>query len=226
MRQNSRIGIYYLSGSCILILVGFLLRPLGWVLLWPALSVGLVAVGYFGVGPKVYGKTDGQHQVLVRLLHFFTIRGQEASRRAYAKQCNPWDEVAPKLLIGRQLIEVESHDLVRCGVHAVLDLTAEFSEPESLRRLNYKSIPLLDLTAPSKEQIIDAVRFIDEHIKTGGVYVHCKIGYSRTAAITGCYLIHTGQACTANDAMELLRKVRPSIIIRPEARHAIESYAA
>jgi protein-tyrosine phosphatase len=55
--------------------------------------------------------------------------------------------------------------------------------------------------------------------------VHCKIGYSRTAAVVACYLLASGKAHSADEAMQLLRKVRPSIVIRPEARRTIVEYA-
>jgi len=49
------------------------------------------------------------------------------------------------------------------------------------------------------------------------VSLHCKIGYSRTAPIAGSYLVHSGHATDANEAIRQLKQARPSIIIRREA---------
>jgi SAM-dependent methyltransferase len=70
-----------------------------------------------------------------------------------------------------------------------------------------------------------AGRYVLETIQRGTVYVHCKIGYSRTAAAVAAYLLASGNARTPNEAMALLRRARPSIVIRPEAREAIVEYA-
>jgi protein phosphatase len=68
----------------------------------------------------------------------------------------------------------------------------------------------------------EAVAFIDEQVGRGEVvYVHCKAGYSRSAAVVAAYLIHTGRAATAAAAVTKLRESREGIIIRPEALAAV-----
>ncbi|MGB0744510.1 MAG: dual specificity protein phosphatase family protein [Opitutales bacterium] len=224
MKTNPRVGLYYMVGAVALLTLAWVLAPWGYVLLWPGLSLGLVALAYFGSGGKIYGKKNGAHPAWSKLLHLFTICGHEISRRAYAKNSEPWNNLAPKLLIGRQLTRSEISALLEESVTAVLDLTAEFSEPLELRELNYLNLPLLDLTAPGEDELQTALDFIDRHIETGTVYIHCKIGYSRTAAISGCYLLHSRQAKDPDEVFALLRRARPSIVIRPEAREAIEKY--
>ena len=49
----------------------------------------------------------------------------------YRPQCRAWAEVVPGILIGRTLTEAEAAEVVKQGVMAVLDLTAEFSEPRA-----------------------------------------------------------------------------------------------
>src|SRR5262249_38703632 len=111
------------------------------------------------------------------------------------------------------------------GVTSVLDLTAEFSEAAPFLKAGYLNLPILDLTAPTRGQLDTAVRFISERIASGVVYVHCKIGYSRTAAMVGAYLLASGQAHDVDDALDILRRTRPSIVVRPEAHAALADYA-
>ena len=68
--------------------------------------------------------------------------------------------------------------------------------------------------------------FIAEHAETGVVYVHCKIGYSRSAAAVAAYLLTSGHATSAEEAIEKLRSVRPAIVVRPEVREALRRFAS
>ena len=76
------------------------------------------------------------------------------------------------------------------------------------------------------EQLDQGVRFIEQQTQEGIVYVHCKIGYSRSAAVVGAYLLHTGLARNADEAIAQLLAARPAIVIRPEAEAAIRRYDA
>ena len=107
----------------------------------------------------------------------------------------------------------------------MLDLTAEFSEATPFLATTYHNVPILDLTAPTPQQLREAVTFISEQTATGTVYVHCKIGYSRSAAAVGAYLLTTGQAATAEEAVNLLRAARPSIVVRSEVWQALQAIA-
>lgn len=224
MKTNPRVGSYYLLGAGTLMGVAWASLPLGYVLLWPVLSLAVISLGYFKLGPVVYLKQNGQHAIWVKALHYFSFLGHELSRRAYAKQCAPWNRLLPNLLIGRQLKDSEVELLRTEAVSAVLDLTAEFSEPPELREIKYLNLPLLDLAAPTDSQLEQALAFIQTHIEKGTVYVHCKIGYSRTAAIAGSYLIQAGHAQSTEAAISKLKNARSSIIIRPEARATIQRY--
>jgi protein-tyrosine phosphatase/membrane-associated phospholipid phosphatase len=209
--RNVRVGAVYALGA-------LLLAPWSPVLLWPALSMALVAAGYMGLGPAVFRKEHGR--LRARWVLAPVLVGHWLSLRWYARACRPWDAVTPTLWIGRRLTDREAADAVRHGVTAVLDLTAELSEARPFRALPYRNIQVLDLTAPTQAQIREALEFIAA--QPGIVYVHCKIGYSRSAAIVGAALRAGGR--TTQEALALLRAARPSIVIRPEAMAAVEAY--
>jgi protein phosphatase len=106
----------------------------------------------------------------------------------------------------------------------VLDLSAEFSEAKPFRKINYRNIPILDLTAPTQAQLVEMSRFISNHSQNGVVYVHCKIGYSRSAAAVAAYLIMSRKAKTAEEAFAMIHRVRPSVVIRPEVLSAMSEF--
>jgi protein-tyrosine phosphatase len=153
------------------------------------------------------------------------LLGQEVSRRYYRRQCDAWNELTPRVWIGGVLNRGEAAAAIGNGVTAVLDLTGEFSEAAPFREVTYRNIPILDLTAPTAAQLQEIAGFIDEHAEHGIVYVHCKIGYSRTAAAAAAYLLRSGIALSVEDAIKRIRRARPAVVIRPEVRTALEQFA-
>jgi hypothetical protein len=170
-------------------------------LLGPAAGLAMVAGAYFGLGPGVFRKRDGRLPLSTRVVLAPALIGQQLSLAYYRRRDRAWDEVAPGVLIGRILTDAEAAAAIAQGVTAVLDLTAEFSETDRFRALAYHNLPILDLTAPTREQLRAAVAFIGAAAARGTVYAHCKIGYSRTAAVAGAYLLSSHRAATVEEAV-------------------------
>ena len=204
---NYRVGGYYLAGALACGVVAT------WWLLWPMMSLLLIAGAYCGLGPGVYRKENGVLPWSARLVLAPVLIGQRISLWFYQRQCRAWDEVVPGVLMGRVLRDTEA---AAANATAVLDLTAEFSEARSFRAARYLNVPVLDLTEPTDKQLQQAADFIREQTRQGRVYVHCKIGYSRSAAAVGAFILRAGHAATSDQVVEQLRRARPSIVIRPE----------
>lgn len=222
---NVRVGCYYAAGAAAVLALAVASLPWGAFLLWPGAALAIVAAGYFGIGPGIYRKRDGRLPLSTRFVLGPVLLGQHLSLMYYRRQCRPWDEILPGVLMGRTLTRAEATAAIRHGVTAELDLTAEFTRAAPFRTLSYCSLPILDLTAPTPDQLRKAARFIARESTRGTVYVHCKVGYSRTAAVVGAYLLSTGRASTAHEAVARLRKARPSIIVRSEAMAALRAFA-
>jgi membrane-associated phospholipid phosphatase len=221
--RNSRVGAIYCVGTAALVAIAMTSWPWGAVLLWPALSLSIVACGYFGIGPGTFRKEGGRLPIATWLLLAPVILGQRLSMLRYIRRSKPWDAITANVWIGRTLNAREGKRALDDGVTAILDLTCELPEtPVFARHPNYHNLPVLDLTAPTAAQFAEAIAFIDRHVRKGGVvYVHCKAGYSRSAAIVAAYLLKTNQVADATAALAHLRRCRSGIIIRPEALAAI-----
>ncbi len=223
---NRRIGSYYAAGAAVVLLIGAIFWPWGVLLLWPTIALGIVAIAYFGAGPIIFHKTNGKLPWSTRFVLAPCLVGQYFSLLYYRSQCRPWDDVTPRIWIGGKLGSRSANKALRAGVASVLDLSAEFSEAKLFRKINYRNIPILDLTAPTQAQLADMGEFIGNHSRNGTVYVHCKIGYSRSAAAVAAYLIMSGKANTADEAFAIIRRVRPSVVIRPEVISGLSEFAS
>jgi protein-tyrosine phosphatase len=221
---NRRIGLYYSAGAVTTLLMGAIFWPGGVLLLWPAIALGIVAIAYFGAGPVIFHKTKGKLPWSTRFVLAPCLLGQYFSLLYYRRQCRSWDEVTPRIWIGGKLGRRAANKALRSGVTSVLDLSAEFSEAKPFRKINYRNIPVLDLTAPTQTQLVEMGEFIGNQSRTGAVYVHCKIGYSRSAAAVAAYLLMSRKVNTANEAFALIRRVRPSVVIRPEVLSALAEF--
>jgi membrane-associated phospholipid phosphatase len=221
---NRRIGSYYAAGAAVILILGAILWPWGVLLLWPAIALGIAAIAYFRAGPIVFHKKEGRLPWSTRFVLGPCLVGQYLSLLYYRSQSRPWDKVTSQIWIGGKLGRRSAKKALCSGVASVLDLSAEFSEAKPFREINYRNIPVLDLTAPTQAQLGEMGEFIGNHSRDGAVYVHCKIGYSRSVAAVAAYLMMSGKVKAAEEAFAMIRRVRPSVVIRPEVRSALSEF--
>ena len=97
----------------------------------------------------------------------------------------------------------------------MLDLTGDFDESDSLREGgDYVNLQLMDLIEPPPEALRDAATCIETAYRQGKtVFVHCTLGYSRSAQVVAHWLATTGRACSLQEALERIRAARPGIVV-------------
>jgi atypical dual specificity phosphatase len=96
------------------------------------------------------------------------------------------------------------------GVASVLTLTEEPLDDAVIRefQMDYCHLPIEDFAAPTRQQVLDGVRFLDEQVAQGhGALVHCRAGLGRTGTLLACFLVARGMHPDA--AIEEVRRLRP-----------------
>jgi hypothetical protein len=184
---NVRVALYYTAGSVVFGAPAIAFGSWFWLLLWPATSLALIATAYVRGSSSVFRKSGGRIPISTRVVLGPYLCGTFARLLFYRRRCEPWIEVAPGVYRGRLLNDDEVKALLATCVTGVLDLTAEHAESRAFFDIEYLNVPVLDLTRPSREQLDRATSFIAEHASRGGVYVHCALGISRSAAATKEY---------------------------------------
>ncbi|WP_088259321.1 dual specificity protein phosphatase family protein [Fimbriiglobus ruber] len=177
-----------------------------------AVTSGLLALAYAGVCGRGLGKrADGRHSVAGWAAfgpYFLLSVATFWAYRCFSREC-AFARVVPNLYFGRRLTPGEARAVTWVRV---LDLAAEFTETRPLRESpGYRSIPVLDTTAPTESQLRAAIGEIEAGVRSGPVYVHCALGHGRSACVVVAYLLSTGHVARAADGVRLLRSLRPGV---------------
>jgi len=223
-RQNLRLSILYgsLAAGCFVLAVT--IGSWAWLLLWPTFALAVIAIGYRLGSPDVFRKRAGQIPFTTWVVLGPYLIGSWISYLYHRTHAPPFVEAAPGIYLGRHLNSREAKQLRDKGIVAVLDLTSEFSRCRQLRGLTYRNVPLLDLTTPTPDHIAHCVAFIREQAAAGAVYIHCALGYSRSACIVAAWLLETGAAESPEQAVELLRRSRPQLVLRRDTLDSLLQY--
>ncbi|MCH2547735.1 MAG: phosphatase PAP2/dual specificity phosphatase family protein [Alphaproteobacteria bacterium] len=222
---HRKLVLVYGAMAILLLIMAFLAMPYSLLFLWPALALTLVAMAYSGAGTRVFRKWQGGHSISSRVLLAPYRLAAYCSYRMYTRADTPTRKVAENLLMGRMLSNKEAQQLCEDGVVAVVDMAPEFATAKPFRRLACHHARVLDLTPPNIEQLQDAVDFIEVHRAQGVVYVHCALGYSRSAAVVVAWLLKSGAAQTVDEAVEQLRNIHPKLVLNAASLAVLQSYS-
>lgn len=197
----------YALAALPLIALGIAIGPWGFLPGWIGGSLLLVACIYLLGSPALFRKHNGQLPAGTRFVLAPYLIGLGVTRRHFARRGGPgWSNITVALIVGRRPSESEARTLADDGIVAVVDLTAEHRARTSFRSLSYLNLPVLDLTTPSLACCQVACAFIDEHAPRGRIYLHCGLGYSRSAMVAAAYLLHTREAADAEHACRLIEE--------------------
>ncbi|MBK9373178.1 MAG: serine/threonine protein phosphatase [Holophagales bacterium] len=207
-RRESVIGLSYLLGGLAAFVIAAWQGGFGWLLAWPGLALTLVAAGYLGFGPGVFGPTEAPWHwralmLPVRLAATLSARLQTRGLPAFA-------ELAPGLSVGRAPRAREAAEL---GVKTVVNLAPEILAPGPGEGVVRVRAPLLDLATPSPDEWDRAVAAASAAWSAGPVLIHCAMGLQRSVLVASAVLARSGIEPAA--AWERAREARPQARAKP-----------
>ncbi|MBS0308487.1 MAG: phosphatase PAP2/dual specificity phosphatase family protein [Proteobacteria bacterium] len=219
---RQRLRNYYCAGAVLCVLLACGMRGWAWLLLWPAAALLLVGLAYAYFGVTVFQKNQGRQSMAARLLLAPYRCGAWLSSRWFTRHAAPSAEVVPGIRIGRA---PGRNDWRHFQAASVLDLTAEFDAGKTTSRVVYRNVPMLDLIAPTPQQLRQAVDALDElHAAHAPVLAHCALGYSRSALVVAAWLLRRKLAATPADAFAKVRAARPQIVLNPAAERVLQEF--
>ncbi|MFP6847807.1 MAG: phosphatase PAP2/dual specificity phosphatase family protein [Pseudomonas sp.] len=189
-------------------------------LLWPAFSLLLVALNYLLFGAAGFQKNpEGRlSSAATWLLAPYLAAAWLNSRLWTGAQPTP-NEVSTGVWLGRIPAPGEAEQF-----HALFDLCAELPLIASPKA--YRSLPLLDLCVPNPADCLQAAQCIEDLRQHGTVLVYCALGYSRSATAVAAWLLHSGRCKDVAEALALLRRARPQVVLSEAHQQALQSMLA
>jgi dual specificity protein phosphatase-like protein len=214
-RRRLVLATRYLIGGGLIAALALWVGGAGLWLLWPAVSLVLVAIDYAILGPAGFQKDAQGHMSLpARLLLAPYLAGAFVNSRW-------WTRHEPKPVAIGDGVWLWRIPLAReaAGFATVVDLCAEL--PGAATAGTWTCIPMLDLVAPEPAQLRRAAASIERARSAGTVLVCCALGYSRSAAAVATWLVTSNRSENMSEAIEKVHRARPRMVIDVPLRAAI-----
>lgn len=235
------------AGLALLLLLGSALGQQnlgGWLalcLLWPAAAAAYLAWGYHHAGARVWGKepsaapqagtnTPSRCWSAILWLRAQRLLMWPLRLGLYAWQSQYWRHdpapvaLAPQLWLGRRLRRREAQRHLPSTV-AVLDLAPEYAATWARQQPAHLALAVLDFTSPSPQQLQQGVDFAQRHAQHG-VYIHCALGYSRSATMAVAVLLAQHPDWTLSQAITHVQQQRPRTRLLPSQIASLEQWLA
>ena len=215
--REIKIAMLYLAGAVLSALPSFFGGAWLWML-WVSVSLSVVAFAYLTGNAAVFQKqADGRLSAAATVLLLPYLMGVRLNMaywlRGKAKTARVHDDV----WIGS--VSGISDDLP-----AVLDVCAEYPRPRY--RGTYRVLPLLDMVAPSENDLVQAASLLEAlRRQHGKVLTCCALGYGRSAAVVLTWLLVYGGCRDLAQATAELKQTRPQMVLPPETAKAVEAAA-
>jgi protein-tyrosine phosphatase/membrane-associated phospholipid phosphatase len=210
-----KLAARYAIGAATLAVTAVFINGAALWLLWPAAALLAVAAAYLGFGPPLFAKSeDGRLDWASRLILLPYLLGAKVNAHLWTRRDVASVEVADGVWLGRFPSAAECRNMA-----AVVDTTCEFSRVGFAGE--WVGVPMLDLVAPSAMALRLAADRIERLRVQGPVLVCCALGYGRSAATLGVWLVRTGRQPDLQAAIDHLRTKRPRLAIKSEQRQAM-----
>ena len=113
-------------------------------------------------------------------------------------------------------------DLIKKNVEA--DLSLEYKKLDAPFGVKYYLwLPTKNYYAPSREQLIIAVKFIDFCVSNNiKVLVHCELGHTRAPTVVAAYFMSKGM--NIKEAIRKVKKKRPAIHLTDMQKSGLKKF--
>ena len=215
--REIKIAMLYLAGAVLSALPSLFGGAWLWML-WVSVSLLMVAFAYLTGNAAVFQKqADGRLSAAATILLLPYLVGVRLNMAYWLRGKAKTAQVRDDVWIGS--ISGISDDLP-----AILDVCAEYPRPRY--RGAYRALPLLDMVAPSENDLMQAASLLETlRRQHGKVLICCALGYGRSAAVVLTWLLVYGGCRDLAQATAELKQARPQMVLPPKTEKAVEAAA-
>ena len=215
--REIKIAMLYLAGAALSALPSLFGGVWLWML-WVSVSLSVVTFAYLTGNAAVFQKqADGRLSAAATILLLPYLVGVRLNMAYWLSGKAKTARVRDDVLIG-------SVSEISDGLPAVLDVCAEYPRPRY--RGAYRVLPLLDMVAPSENDLMQAASLLEAlRRQHGKVLTCCALGYGRSAAVVLTWLLVYGGCRDLAQATAELKQARPQMVLPPETSEAVEAAA-
>ena len=216
--KHLKLGCFYLIGALVCITPAFLFKGVWLWMLYPAISLFLVALAYFLVRPHFFQKQENGQMTVAAWLLFapYSLVAWINSR--------VWTYRHPENSLILQLNGVDLYlGRIPSAEHtkqytALFDCCAELAVNQQVQ--HYEKFNTLDLIPVQSQQLLVAAAAFDHFIQpllqtnqSHKVLIFCALGYSRSCSILIAWLLQQNHAASVEEAITLIQRSRPWIVL-------------
>ena len=215
--REIKIAMLYLAGAVLSALPSLFGGAWLWML-WVSVSLSVVAFAYLTGNAAVFQKqANGRLSAAATILLLPYLVGVRLNMAYWLCRKAKTARVRDDVSIGSVSGISDDHP-------AVLDVCAEYPRPRY--RGAYRALPLLDMVAPSENDLVQAALLLEAlRRQHGKVLTCCALGYGRSAAVVLTWLLVYGSCRDLAQATAELKQARPQMVLPPETATAVEAAA-
>ena len=202
------LGLLHAAGGGLLLAVAYHGGGGAWMV-WPALSLFVVAAAYGSLGSGVFGRAGSPFGPR-RLLAVATLWPYLITARLSAWLRTRKDPMPCTVTDGVHVGPYPGRDRLRdTGIVGLVDMSAESWGLTAAHPAI--PVPCVEGLTPDVDQLVEAVRSIEQARAAGPVLVTSAAGRARGAAGVAAWLYATGRARSIYDALQWVRRADPRV---------------
>lgn len=218
--KSKRLAILHVIVGLLFFVLAFLCPfAVAVVLIWMGSSLLFIGLGYFGLGAIIFQKKENGSFTFAATILFFPYRWiSRLVRTVFFKSYQSPQKITEKLYLGAFWMTKKE------DYHAIFDVCAEYKKLKNSSQ-NYVSYPLIDLAAPTIDELIVGVKKLDELIQNNEtVFIHCALGMSRSATVVFAWLLYTHKIESVKEGFAFFEDNKFQFNLSGKHKELLETY--